>query len=507
MLDTRFKQYQDAVIGTVLTTLHAGSVLLTFYPNFNLSLQDPNLPTTLKVQIQIQGAEQISSAKIATLHHQLVYRLQNHALDLPTPEHHSDTLMVLAESDQIPTIIQIPRQIPRHELIKLMPLEWISNYEQFHNNTAPIQTSESMFERRQDGTVRMTFKPPPSAPQEPPRLSFTYSSMITAVQTGQEDLPITGFNSEGYPVYPAKHNGHFLWDAPGSGMYNISLGKIFQLAKTCLDKLCEQKQFFKELLKDKEPFRSACKKPYLQIKCHKKKDCDCSSKKKRHFRKFKTPKFSSKPRRSRKPYRFFRKKSSSSREFKRKQSSRCFICKRKGHYAKDCPNKREKSIRLVEHLQATTDYSPAKDELEFYFSEQDEPNDETMFALQNSSDSDSDQSQVIFHQQSLSLDTTVPIPSIKLQILPSKFQRPIPAIGLIDTGAQRSMLNPHILPSEYWTQSEEHFKAVNGKLFTTSLITKKPIGIQIFPNCVIWTKVISSTLPNKDILLGFDILH
>ncbi|KAH9649381.1 hypothetical protein KPL70_025959 [Citrus sinensis] len=188
MLDTRFKQYQDAVIGTVLTTLHAGSILLTFYPNFNLSLQDPNLPTTLKVQIQIQGAEQISSAKIATLHHQLVYRLQNHALDLPTPEHHSDTLMVLAESDQIPTIIQIPRQIPRHELIKLMPLEWISNYEQFHNNTAPIQTSESMFKRRQDGT------------------------------TAQEDLPISGFNSEGYPVYPAKHNGHFLWDAPGSGM-------------------------------------------------------------------------------------------------------------------------------------------------------------------------------------------------------------------------------------------------------------------------------------------------
>ncbi|KAH9697713.1 hypothetical protein KPL71_023722 [Citrus sinensis] len=175
---------------------------------------------------------------------------------------------------------------------------------------------------------------------------------------------------------------------------NISLGKIFQLAKTCLDKLCEQKQFFKELLKDKEPFRSAY-----------------------------------------------------------------------------------------------------------------EPNDEIVFALQNSSDSDSDQSQVIFHQQSLSLDTTVPIPSIKLQILPSKFQRPIPAIGLIDTGAQRSMLNPHILPSEYWTQSEEHFKAVNGKLFTTSLITKKPIGIQIFPNCVIWTKVIGSTLPNEDILLGFDILH
>ena len=120
-----------------------------------------------------------------------------------------------------------------------------------------------------------------------------------------------------------------------------------------------------------------------------------------------------------------------------------FYLQEKGHFAKDCPNKRAKSIRLVEHLQATTDYSPQQDELEFYFSEQDEPNDETVFALQQSSDdSDSDQSQVIFHQQLLSLDTTVPIPSIKLQILPSKFQRPIPAIGLIDTGAQRSMINP-----------------------------------------------------------------
>ena len=75
LLDTRFKQYQHAVVGTVLTTLHAGSVLLTFYPNFNLSLEDPNLPTTLKVQIQLQGAEQTPTSKIATLHHQIVYRL------------------------------------------------------------------------------------------------------------------------------------------------------------------------------------------------------------------------------------------------------------------------------------------------------------------------------------------------------------------------------------------------------------------------------------------------
>ncbi|KAH9698136.1 hypothetical protein KPL71_023897 [Citrus sinensis] len=113
LLDTRFKEYQHAVIGTVLTTLHAGSVLLTFYPNFNLSLDAPNLPTTLKVQIQLQGAEQIFSSKMATLHHRLVYRLQNHALDLPTPQTSTDALMILVDSETIPSMVQIPRKIQK----------------------------------------------------------------------------------------------------------------------------------------------------------------------------------------------------------------------------------------------------------------------------------------------------------------------------------------------------------------------------------------------------------
>ncbi|KAH9801802.1 hypothetical protein KPL71_001165 [Citrus sinensis] len=176
---------------------------------------------------------------------------------------------------------------------------------------------------------------------------------------------------------------------------NISLGKIFQIAKGCLEKLYEQKQFFKELVKDKEPFRSSH--PW---------------------------------KRTRRPY------------------------------------------------------------------------DETVFALENSSDnSENDEFQSIFHQQSLSLNTTIPIPSIKLQILPSKIQRPIPVIGFLDTGAQKSMMNSDILPAQNWKPHTEHFRAVDGKMFTTELITKKPIGIQIFPNCVIWTKIIGSKLPNKDILI------
>ena len=35
----------------------------------------------------------------------------------------------------------------------------------------------------------------------------------------------------------------------------LSLGKIFQIAMECLDKLCEQKKFFQELIKDKKTFQ------------------------------------------------------------------------------------------------------------------------------------------------------------------------------------------------------------------------------------------------------------
>ena len=81
-----------------------------------------------------------------------------------------------------------------------MPLEWLSNYERFHQNSQPIQTTDAHFEKRTDGTIKPTFQSP-STSQTPPiishppseettlRNSFSYSSMIMTVSTTQENLP------------------------------------------------------------------------------------------------------------------------------------------------------------------------------------------------------------------------------------------------------------------------------------------------------------------------------
>ncbi|KAH9734769.1 hypothetical protein KPL71_017494 [Citrus sinensis] len=119
--------------------------------------------------------------------------------------------------------------------------------------------------------------------------------------------------------------------------------------------------------------------------------------------------------------------------------------------------------------------------------------------------SDFDDISVISTVQTVNHVSTIPRPSLKMSILPSKFHKPIPVIGFIDTGADTSMIDPFVLPSDCWEKHLKLFRAVNGETFETTLTTKKPIGIQFFPNCIIWKKIVASTLPDKDLLI--DTLH
>ncbi|KAH9686158.1 hypothetical protein KPL70_014259 [Citrus sinensis] len=131
--------------------------------------------------------------------------------------------------------------------------------------------------------------------------------------------------------------------------------------------------------------------------------------------------------------------------------------------------------------------------------------DQTAFLIAESSDSED--ISVISTVQTVNHVSTIPRPSLKMSILPSKFHKHIPVIGFIDIGADTSMIDPSVLPSDSWEPHSKLFRAVNGETFETTLITKKPIGIQFFPNCIIWKKIVASKLPDKDLLIGFDILH
>ena len=155
-LDTRFFKYEDASIANVQTTLNDGTVVLAFFPNFNVPLADPHLLSAFKVQIEIGGATQISTTSAATLHYQMAYRVQNHDIFLPTST--DEALFLTINSPHQASCIQVSRQILRPDLIKLLPASWVTNYERrFHTSTKPVQSTVPIFKTNSDGTVEISF--------------------------------------------------------------------------------------------------------------------------------------------------------------------------------------------------------------------------------------------------------------------------------------------------------------------------------------------------------------
>jgi hypothetical protein len=136
------------------------------------------------------------------------------ALDLPIPGHTGDTIFIKAErEDEIPTIIQIPKQLPREQLKDIMPLEWITNYEKVFQNTTPVVASDTKYVKEADGSIKTIYEPlsgsdASSSSSAPP---IFQALMIRPVIT-EDDIPIHSFQADGSVVYTDKINGHFIWD-------------------------------------------------------------------------------------------------------------------------------------------------------------------------------------------------------------------------------------------------------------------------------------------------------
>ena len=151
---------------------------------------------------------------------------------------------------------------------------------------------------------------------------------------------------------------------------NLSLGKIYQLAINYLERLCEQKEFFKDLIENKQPFKSACKNLTSPLSAKLKKTALVLPKRNPILENSEILKRKAKhPTDLKNLIVFFRKKNSD--QSSKSKSSSCFICKKKGHFVRNCPNRLAKSVRLIEHLQDSMLLSES-DDVESFFSKQED---------------------------------------------------------------------------------------------------------------------------------------
>ncbi|XP_043725512.1 uncharacterized protein LOC122672074 [Telopea speciosissima] len=98
------------------------------------------------------------------------------------------------------------------------------------------------------------------------------------------------------------------------------------------------------------------------------------------------------------------------------------------------------------------------------------------------------------------------LPLAPLLIYPTTWDPPVKVIGYFDTGATMTILAPYILPSCYWKPYKQYFIAADGKTFFVDLISKDPVKFKIFPLLTVSHRVLGSSLPDRDALIGFDLL-
>ncbi|KAK9723856.1 hypothetical protein RND81_05G030400 [Saponaria officinalis] len=106
------------------------------------------------------------------------YRVQNHAMDLSIPRDTNDALFIQLESQHSPSCIHIPRQIPKNELIKLLPESWITNYEKIHEINTPLLSVDSKITKQKDGTIEIFFKKEPNEKSCPPIFCTEINTII-----------------------------------------------------------------------------------------------------------------------------------------------------------------------------------------------------------------------------------------------------------------------------------------------------------------------------------------
>ncbi|KAK8999792.1 hypothetical protein V6N11_065288 [Hibiscus sabdariffa] len=231
LLDTRYLKYEDACIATVEATMNNGLIMVTLFPNFTMALADPNLMEALKVQIHIVGAPQVADSIIATLHYQFAYRIQDHAFKL-TGCGTGNSLFLSVHTKEEPHCTHIPRQIPRKDLIKLLPDRWVTNYEKLHEGRQPIQSTNGIIISKEDGTSEIRFdhshlknQPTPSIfptqmmmlPQGDPTVEHDIDDpdcYCELCEPGPESRMIEKFAADGKPIYYFRDpvTGHCPWD-------------------------------------------------------------------------------------------------------------------------------------------------------------------------------------------------------------------------------------------------------------------------------------------------------
>ena len=153
--------------------------------------------------------------------------------------------------------------------------------------------------------------------------------------------------------------------------------------------------------------------------------------------------------------RFFRKK------WGLRKSTKCFLCRKEGHFAKNCPKRSAKKKQYL--INSISEIAPNIDleghDLESVLSYDSDDNDAICgySDYDNSSDSSADkENDCCFKNTKMPRHDDIQTPHLPVMIFdPSGQEDPIRATAFIDTGAHTMIINPNILSPSMWLPHQQ----------------------------------------------------
>ncbi|GKD53261.1 putative zinc finger, CCHC-type containing protein, partial [Tanacetum coccineum] len=253
---------------------------------------------------------------------------------------------------------------------------------ELENAESTVQFDAEDYEEHQENPNQET---PTEFPKSDIKQYFTFDDIPPSKWRERSIEMLTWCTAEFHNIYLEKH-----YDRMSQRFYclnGVDDVNLKQLILNALAKLCNQKKFLTEFERTGKRHGTTCDDKYLQIKCKDKSSCDCThTKKKFHSKRFSSlsgkPRFS---RRSNKKCKFIRKKKQRGRT-----SEWCFICQKRGHFVRNCPDKK-RSQALIQDLNQVEPVDLSG--LESLYSLDDEPNNSVLCTIAYSdfsSDKDSD---------------------------------------------------------------------------------------------------------------------
>ena len=97
------------------------------------------------------------------------------------------------------------------------------------------------------------------------------------------------------------------------------------------------------------------------------------------------------------------------------------------------------------------------------------------------------------------------IPLALIKIFIDGLPNPIQVTAFFDIGAAQMIANPLVLPSSMWKERKTFLKTADENIFSIDFISN-PVTIQFFPGCSITQQILGSPLPQKDLVVGFDLI-